>query len=276
MFPFKLERPLAVLDIEATGISPRADRIVELAVIRLDPDGTETSRTWLLNPTVPIPVETTAIHGITDEVVKECPTFAQAAREVLAFLGRSDLAGFNLARYDIPMLCEEFARAGVAFDPDDRRVLDAQRIFHQKEPRDLSAALAFYCQRDHVDAHGAEADARATLEVLIGQFRKYPDLPRDLETLDRQFNARDPFSADRAGRLRWVEGELVVNFGRKRGQKLRDLAQSEPSFLKWMVRSDFPMDTRQIVEGVLNGVYPQPPQVRANAVAATAAVPEAE
>ena len=134
MFPIKLERPLAILDIEATGISPRADRIVELAILRIDPDGAEQLRTWLVNPTIPIPVETTAIHGITDDVVKNCPTFAQIAGEVRGFLGDSDLGGFNIGRFDVPMLCEEFLRAGVSFEADSRRVLDAQRIFHTREP----------------------------------------------------------------------------------------------------------------------------------------------
>jgi DNA polymerase-3 subunit epsilon len=258
--PVELDRPLAVFDIESTGISPRADRIIELAVIRIEPDGRETRRTWLVNPTVPIPVETIAIHGITNAAVKDCPTFAQVAADVRDFLAGSDLAGFNLLRFDLPMLCEEFQRAGIAFNPDERRVLDAQRIFHQKEPRDLTAALAFYCGRDHVDAHGAEADAQATLDVIAGQFRRYPDLPRDVEILDRQFNARDPFNADRTGRLRWVDGEVTVNFGRKKGQRLRDLVRDDPGFLKWMLRGDFPLDTRAIVEAAMNGSYPAPPQ----------------
>ena len=205
-FPIKLDRPLAIFDIESTGTSPRADRIIELAVIRIDPDGSETSRNWLVNPTIPIPVETTAVHGITDDIVKDCPTFAQIAHEVDAFIKGCDLGGYNVIRFDIPMLGEEFLRAGLDLKVDDRRVLDAQRIYHQREPRDLAAALSFFCGREHTDAHGAEADAQATLDVIKGQFRRYDDLPRDMETLDRQFNATDPFNADRSGRLRWVDG----------------------------------------------------------------------
>lgn len=262
MFPVKLDRPLAILDIEATGISPRADRLIELAILRIDPDGAEQARTWLVNPTVPIPVETTAIHGITDDVVRACPTFAQVAEAIKAFIGPSDLGGFNILRFDVPMLCEEFLRAGVAFDAESRRVLDAQRIFHLREPRDLTAALAFYCGRPHTDAHGAEADVRATRDVILGEFRRYADLPTDMETLDRTFNARDPFNADRSGRLRWVDGELTVNFGKKKGSRLRDLVRDDPGFLKWIAKNDFPLDTRRIVEQVLNGVFPEPPRLK--------------
>jgi DNA polymerase-3 subunit epsilon len=259
-FPLLLDRPLAVLDIEATGVSPRADRIIELAVIRLEPDGRETARCWLVNPAVPIPLESTAVHGITDEHVRDCPPFAAVAEAVAAFLAGCDLAGFNVLRFDIPMLAEEFMRAGMSFDLDNRRVLDAQRIFHAREPRDLSAALRFYCGQEHVDAHGAEADARATLAVIRGQFRKYADLPRDMEALDREFNALDPFNVDRGGRLRWVDGEMTINFGKKKGERVRDLLAKDPAFLKWMVRSDFPLDTRRLIQDALDGVFPSPPR----------------
>jgi DNA polymerase-3 subunit epsilon len=265
MFPIPLERPLCIFDIESTGISPRADRIIELAMIRVDPDGTETTRDWLINPGMPIPVESTAIHGITDEIVRDCPTFAAIAADVRAFIGDSDWGGFNVARFDIPMLVEEFARAGVGFDAESRRILDAQRIFHTREPRDLSAALAFYCGRSHTDAHGAIADTRATLDVIRGQFARYSDLPHDLETLDRQLNPRDPFNVDRSGRLRWVEGEVTINFGKKKGARLRDLVRDDPSFVKWIIRSDFPLDTRTIAEQALKDVYPEPPRLTAPA-----------
>ena len=265
MFPIKLDRPLIVFDIEATGTSARADRIIELAAIRIDPDGTETSGYWLLNPGVPIPIETTAIHGITDEIVRSCPTFKEKALEILTFFGEADFAGFNAGRFDIPMLAEEFSRAGIPFDADRRRLLDAQRIFHTKEPRDLSAALRFYCGHEHADAHGAEADVRATLDVIRGQFKRYDDLPRDMETLDRTFNPLDPFNADRSGRLRWVDGELVINFGKKKGAKLKDLAGEDAGFLKWIIKNDFPQDTRQICENALKGVFPQPPRLKSAA-----------
>jgi len=266
MFPIRLDRSLIVFDIEATGTSARADRIIELAAIRIEPDGTECNGYWLLNPGVPIPVETTAIHGITDEIVRDQPTFKDKALEILTFFGESDLAGFNAGRFDIPMLAEEFTRAGITFEADRRRLLDAQRIFHTREPRDLSAALKFYCDRPHVDAHGAEADVRATLDVLLGQFKRYADLPQDMETLDRTFNPIDPFNADRSGRIRWVEGELVVNFSKKKGSKLKDLAKEDPGFLKWIVKNDFPQDTRALCDNALKGIYPAPPRLKSDPV----------
>ena len=267
MFPITLDRPLCFLDIEATGVTPRADRIIELAIVKLAPDGSETAKEWLLNPEVPIPIETVAIHGITDAVVKNCPRFADVATEIRAFIGDADLGGFNLTRFDIPMLCEEFARAGVAFEAESRRILDAQKIFHAREPRNLAAALAFYCGREHTDAHGAEADTRATIDVVIGQLKRYPDLPTDMEALDRLFNPRDPFNADRAGRFRWIDGRLTINFGKKKGTLVEDLMKNDPGFLKWIARSDFPLETRAIAENAIKGILPEPPRPRAAATA---------
>lgn len=259
-----LYRPLAVFDIEATGLNIRTDRIVELSIIRVSADWTEETRTWLLNPTIPIPLESTAIHGITDADVADCPTFLDVVDEIDTFLADCDLAGFNLIHFDIPMLQEEFLRCGRELDVDSRRVLDAQRIYHAMEPRDLSAALKFFCGREHMDAHGAEADARATLDVIKGEFEKYSeaveDFPSDMEAVDRRFNARDPLNADRAGRIRWINGELCVNFGKKKGTPLRQLHDEDPGFLKWMVKSDFPFDTRQLAADALEGRYPSPPR----------------
>ena len=258
----KLDRPLAVFDIEATGLSPRTDRIIELSVIRIEPNGRESTCTWLLNPCVPIPIESTAIHGITDEDVRDCPTFLDVVDEVDAFLADCDLAGYNLIHFDIPILEEEYLRCGRDLRAASRRILDAQRIYHMKEPRDLTAALKFFCGRDlGEDAHGAEADARATLEVIEGEFRKYDDLPVTMEALDKEFNPKDPSFVDRAGRLAWRDGEVVVNFGKKKGAKIRDLAADKDgrTFLKWMIKSDFPTDTRKICEDALKGVFPEQP-----------------
>ena len=262
MFPIKLDRPLIVFDIEATGISPRADRIIELAAIRIEPDGSQHKGYWLLNPGVPIPVESIAIHGITDEIVSSCPTFKEKSLEILTFFGEADLSGFNAGRFDIPMLSEEFKRADIHFDPERRRLLDAQRIFHTREPRNLSAALNFYCDKEHTDAHGAEADVQATLDVLLGQFEKYQDLPRDMDALDKLLNPLDPFNTDRSGRLRWVDGEVTINFGRKKGEKLKELVKTDPGFIKWIIKNDFPQDTRKICEDALEGKFPDPPVIK--------------
>ena len=260
MLKLRLDRPLVVFDIESTGISPRRDRIIELAAVRVSPDGAEESRCWLLNPTVPIPPETTAIHGITDEIVKDCPTFADKAEEIFGFFRDCDLSGFNADRFDIPCIEEEFARVGLNFGASQRRHVDVQRIYHRREPRDLTAAVRFYLGRDHEGAHGAEADARATLAVLEAQLEKYGDLPRSVAEMDEYLVPHDPLNADRMGLLRWKNGDLTVNFGKKKGESLSRLLVDEPNFLRWIVKGDFDTEVRMIVRDLLeNGRLPPAP-----------------
>lgn len=257
----KLTRPLVVFDIESTGVSPRKDRIIELAAIKLMPNGEEISKCWLMNPSVPIPPETTAIHGISDEIVKDCPTFADKADEIFEFFKDCDLSGFNADRFDIPCLEEEFARVGKAFAPSARKHVDVQRIYHKKEPRDLSAAVKFYLGRNHEGAHGAEADTRATLEVLKAQMLKYSDLPSTVDEMDEYLVPHDPLNADRAGTLRWKNGELTINFGKKKGESLKKLLLNEPNYLKWIMKGDFDTEVRMIIKDLLdNGRLPPPPQ----------------
>lgn len=249
-----LDRPLAVFDIESTGLNPRTDRIIELAVIRVSPDASAAreTKTWLLNPTVPIPVETTAIHGITDEMVASAPTFADRAEEILTFFDGCDLAGFGLSKLDIPILEEEFARCGMRFNSTGRRMFDALRIYHKREPRDLQAALRFFCGEEPTDAHGAEVDAFSALRVLEGEFAKYPDLPRAPDELDAYLNERDPSFVDREGRFRTgQDGELLVNFGRRKGERLRDIAAKDPSWLTWICHGDFPSDAKKVARDAL-------------------------
>lgn len=261
MSNLKLTRPLVVFDIESTGVSPRKDRIIELAAIKLMPDGEEISKCWLMNPTVPIPPETTAIHGISDEIVKDCPTFADKAKEIFEFFRDCDLSGFNADRFDIPCLEEEFARVGMAFAPSARKHVDVQRIYHKKEPRDLSAAVRFYLGRNHDGAHGAEADTRATLEVLKAQMAKYADLPQTVDEMDEYLVPHDPLNADRAGTLRWKDGELTINFGKKKGESLKKLLLNEPNYLKWILKGDFDTEVRMIIKDLLdNGRLPPAPQ----------------
>lgn len=256
----KLVRPLVVFDIESTGVSPRKDRIIELAAIKLMPDGEEISKCWLMNPGVPIPLETTAIHGISDEIVKDCPTFADKAEEIFEFFRGCDLSGFNADRFDIPCLEEEFARVGMAFAPSARKHVDVQRIYHKKEPRDLSAAVRFYLGRNHDGAHGAEADTRATLEVLKAQMAKYSDLPATVDEMDEYLVPHDPMNADRAGTLRWKDGELTINFGKKKGESLKKLLLNEPNYLKWILKGDFDTEVRMIIKDLLdNGRLPPAP-----------------
>ena len=257
----ELDRPLVVFDIESTGLSPRRDRIVELAAVKVCVDGTEEEKCWLLNPTVPIPAETTAIHGISDDMVKDCPTFADRAAEIFEFFRECDLSGFNIDRFDVMCLEEEFARCGMNFNSAGRRHVDVQRIYHKMEPRDLSAAVRRYCGRSHDGAHGAEADTRAALDVLKAQLAEYQSLPRTVAELDEYLVPHDPMNADRSGMLRWRDGDLIVNFGKKKGSSLRKLLVNEPGFLKWMIKGDFDTDTRMIVRDLLeNGRLPPAPK----------------
>ena len=259
-FPLTLTRPLVVFDIESTGISPRKDRIIELAAVKVYPDGSEEEKCWLLNPTVHIPEETTAIHGISDEDVKDCPTFLEKSKEIFTFFDGCDLSGFNADRFDIPCLEEEFARCAMNFAAGRRKHVDVQRIYHRKEPRDLSAAVQFYCNRSHDGAHGAEADTRATLEVLKAQLAKYEDLPKTVDALDEFLVPHDPLNADRGGLFRWKDGEWTINFGKKRGESLKRIMLNEPNFLKWMIKGDFDTDARMIAADALEGRLPPPPE----------------
>jgi DNA polymerase-3 subunit epsilon len=255
-----LERPLAVFDIESTGTNRKTDRIIDLAIVKILPDGKTEAHEFRVNPGMPIPAEATAIHGITDADVKDCPPFKEIAGQVIAVLKDCDFGGYNIGGFDVPMLCEEFARAGVPFDTENRRIVDAQRIFHKKVPRDLAAALSYYCGELHLNAHSAMADVQATIRVLEGQMERYRDLPHDVEGLDAFCNPRDPKWVDRTGKFKWENREVVVNFGRKQGAKLRDIVLNEPSFLQWLLKSDFPRDTQEIVQNALKGKYPEPPR----------------
>lgn len=259
----ELSRPLIVFDLETTGLVAGSDRIIELAAVKVMPDGEEISKCWLLNPCVPIPPETSEIHGITDEIVKDCPSFNEKAAEIFEFFEDCDLAGFNSDRFDIPCLAAEFERAG--FDLGAARVnhIDVQRIYHKMEPRDLAAAVRFYCNRDHTGAHGAEADAQATLDVLKAQLERYGSLPKTAAEMDEFLCPRDPLNADRNGLVRWSEKKhaWTINFGQKKGQTLRELFTHEKNYLRWIVKGNFDADVRAICRELLDkGRLPPPPK----------------
>jgi len=255
----RLDKPLVVFDIEATGLNKRTDRIVAIALVRYEPIGTSEQASYLLNPGIPIPEEVTAIHGIADADVQGAPSFAEMAETLADHFAGADLAGYNVLGFDIQMLMEEFARANRPFSLEGRRVLDAQRIFFRNEPRDLSAALRYYCGDNHVNSHDALGDVLATIRVLDGQFRKYAELPTDMPALHDYCDPRDPSWVDRAGRLKWSRGEIVFNFGKFQGQALRNAVARDPNFITWLLRSDFPEDTKQIVRDAVAGKYPAPP-----------------
>lgn len=251
-----LERPLVVFDTETTGVNARNDRIIEIACVKVRPDGCREEFVRRVHPGIPIPPESTAIHGIRDADVAGLPPFRAVASELAGFLEGCDLAGYNMTGFDLPVLRVEFLRAGVPFEISSRRLVDAQRIFFSREPRHLSAAARFYCQLEHEGAHGALADAEMTLRVLAGQLERYPELPRSVSELHELFCAGLDQDLDPEGRFRLVRGEPTVNFGRNRGRRLRDISREEPSFLRWILKGDFSEPVKEIAR---NYLPPEPP-----------------
>jgi DNA polymerase III subunit epsilon len=251
-----LKKPLAFFDLETTGINVVRDRIVEISIVKALPNGELDIRTHRVNPEMPIPLESSMIHGIYEEDIKDCPTFKGIAKSIATFLEGCDLAGFNSNRFDIPLLIEEFLRVGVDFDVKGRRLVDAQRIFHLMEPRSLSAAYKFYCGKDLTDAHSAEADAMATYEVLNAQVVRYAGvkvkddkgkevvpIQNDIEILHNLTATR---SVDFAGRMVYNDkGEEVFNFGKHSGKRVFDVLKQEPFYYDWMLKGDFSLDTKR-------------------------------
>ncbi|MFL5729329.1 MAG: exonuclease domain-containing protein [Cytophagaceae bacterium] len=254
--PLNLKKPIAFFDLETTGTNITSDRIVELSILKVQPGGQQEIKTMRINPTVPIPVESSLIHGIYDEDVKDMPTFKSVARKLGEFLEGCDLGGFNIIRFDVPVLVEEFLRAEVDFDVSNRRLIDAQKIYHMMEPRNLSAAYKFYCGKELIGAHGAEADTLATFEVLKAQVNKYQNvsvkdssgkeflpIKNDMEALHQLTLSQQ---ADLAGRILFNEkGEEIFNFGKYKGQKVIDILQKDPSYYDWMMKGDFALNTKK-------------------------------
>jgi DNA polymerase-3 subunit epsilon len=241
-----LDRPLAVFDLETTGVNITKDRIVEIAIIRIDPDGTETSYCRRVNPGLPIPKEISAIIGITDNDVMNEPKFEKIAHEVVDFIGNSDLAGYNSNKFDIPVLAEELMRIGSDFDISQRRFIDVQNIFHRMEQRTLSAAYQFYCNKNLDNAHSALYDTKATLDVLLAQLERYESITNDVSFL-ADFSKGSSFNLlDFAGRLALNENnEAVYNFGKHKGKTVKEVMTIEPGYYGWMLDADFPLYTKQ-------------------------------
>lgn len=241
----QLKRPLVFFDIESTGLSPEKDRIVEISLIKVYPDGHEEVRTRRINPERHIPEESTAVHGITDDDVRDCPTFRQVAKSLASMIQGCDIAGYNSNRFDVPLLGEEFIRAGVEVDFSRCRFIDVQTIFHKMERRTLEAAYKFYCKKDLTEAHSAEADTRATLEVLKAQLDRYPeDLQNDVEFLS-SFTTQQR-NLDLAGRFVYNEkDEVVINFGKHKGTPVAEVLKKEPGYYDWVMKADFSEDTKQ-------------------------------
>jgi DNA polymerase-3 subunit epsilon len=246
----QLSRPLAFIDLETTGVNISLDRIVEIAIVKISPDGTQQVKRKLINPLMPIPASSSAVHGITDEMVKDAPSFKQVANEVKQFIDNCDLGGYNSNRFDIPMLIEEFLRAGLEFNIDGRKLVDVQKVFHMMEQRTLSAAYKFYCQKTLDGAHSAEVDATATWEVLEAQVEKYPQIGNTVESIVK-FTGEDDI-VDFARRFVKENGVEVFNFGKHKGKPVTQVLKEEPQYYDWMMKGDFPMNTKQKLTEILN------------------------
>jgi len=244
-----LKKPLVILDLETTGVSIAYDRIVEFSALKVSPDGAEEWLTLRINPGIPISPEATRVHGITDADVANEPHFKDVARRVASFIEGCDLAGFNSMKFDIPILCEEFLRVNVDFNPARHRYVDVQVIFHKKEQRTLGAAYKFYCQMELENAHSAKADTAATYEILKAQLDRYSDLENDIEKLS-SFSAYNN-NADLAGRIVFNEqGTEVFNFGKHKGKTVEQVFREEPSYYSWMMNGDFPLNTKQVITAI--------------------------
>jgi DNA polymerase-3 subunit epsilon len=256
MHSLKLKKPLAFFDLETTGTNVVTDRIVEICIAKAMPNGQLNTKTWRINPTVPIPLETSLIHGIYDDDIKDAPTFKEVARPIHQFLEGADLAGFNIIRFDVPMIVEEFLRVNIEFNHSNRKMVDAQKIFHLMEPRSLTAAYRFYCGKELIGAHSAEVDTLATFEVLCAQIQKYEgvvikdDKGKEFQPVKNDVQALHDLTAtkmvDLAGRMIFNEkGEEIFNFGKHKDRLVTEVLEKEPAFYDWMMKDDFPLDTKR-------------------------------
>ena len=253
----KIQNTLVSLDIESTGVWVEKDKIIEIALVKFTPDGKKETCCKRINPGIAIPKIVTDLTGISDQDVKDAPAFGEVANEILSFIGSSDLAGFNVERFDLPLLEREFADAGIRFTWEERKVYDAQKIFHLNEKRDLSAAFQFYCGKELIGAHGALADSEAVYEILEKQVCKYGEGQEDISVLDKfEYSSHMEFyDADK--KFGWWNGKLYPMFGKYRRQiSVDDLVKKDPGYLKWLLASDFKDDVKELVKAVLKGECP--------------------
>lgn len=244
-----LTKPIVFFDLETTGVNIAKDRIVEISILKVYPNGNKESKTWLVNPEIEIPEEVVAIHGITNEKVVTEPTFKELAKEISQLIEGSDLAGFNSNRFDIPLLAEEMLRAGIDFDMKNRVAVDVQVIFHKKEQRTLSAAYNFYCNENLDDAHSAEADTKATYEILKAQLDKYDDLENDINFLNK-FSSHKK-RADFAGFIMYDDNdEEIFTFGKYKGQKVAEILEKDKGYYSWIQKADFPLYTKKVLTAI--------------------------
>ncbi|WP_185860812.1 3'-5' exonuclease [Blattabacterium cuenoti] len=245
----KLHRPICFFDIEATGINIGKDRIIEISILKIFPNGNQEDKTWLICPIIPIPPQSTAIHGIKDEDVAGKPKFKDVASYILKMIENTDLAGYNSNRFDIPILVEEMLRAGISFDIKKYKTIDVQVIFHKMEPRTLSAAYKYYCNKNLMKAHSSKADTLATYEILLAQLEKYENLKKDVKNLNQFSHQKN--TADLAGFVKIDEkGNEIFNFGKYKGEKVFEIFEKDPNYYGWIQNSDFPLYTKKILTGI--------------------------
>jgi len=249
-----LTKPLAFFDLESTGVNVAKDRIVEISILKVMPNGDQETYTKRMNPEIPIPVEASEIHGIYDLDVMNEKTLKDLAPEIIAFFGDADLAGYNSNRFDVPMLVEEFLRVEENFDMSDRKLVDVQSVFFKKEQRTLSAALQFYCQKELENAHSAEADTKATYDILIAQLDRYEDIENNVDFLS-EYSQMGGKNADFAGRFIFnADGDACFNFGKHKGKTIEEVLRREPSYYAWMMNGDFPRYTKKVLQEVKNNM----------------------
>ena len=247
----KLKRPIVFFDLETTGIDPYNDRVIQIGAIKYFPDGAKIEYNQLINPNIPIPKESMEIHKITDEMVKYKPLIGDIAHELSKLFHNSDLGGFNIKYFDIPMLQNEFQRIGLSLDLDNIKIVDAMTIFKLKEPRTLSIAYEKYCGQKLENAHDAMTDIRASIEVLEGQIKFYNDIPNTVEEIHAYCFPIDPNAYDTENKLRYIENELSINFGKNKGRALKELAQKDPSYLRWILNGNFSEKVKKAIKEVL-------------------------
>lgn len=245
----KLHKPLCIFDLETTGTNVSKDRIVEICILKVNPDASRESKTWLVNPEMPIPEGASLVHGIYDKDVENAPTFKEIAPKIMEMLAGADLGGFNSNRFDVPLLAEELLRAGVDFDLSKIKLIDAQVIFHKMEPRNLSAAYQFYCNKNLENAHSAEADTLATFEILDAQVGRYDELPNEINALS-EFSYHNKF-ADLAGFIAFDdEGQEIFTFGKYKGERVKVVFQKDIGYFGWIQNADFPLYTKKVLTGI--------------------------
>src|SRR5690625_1967706 len=253
MIQLKLKNPIVFFDLETTGLKIGKDKIVEIAILKINPNQSREEYYTRINPGMPIPKESSEIHGITDEDVKDCPTFREIAHKIKDFIGTSDLAGFNSNRFDIPFLVEEFYQNGIEVDFKKRKMIDVQQIFHKKEKRTLEAAYQFYCNKTLDNAHNALVDTVATYEVLLGQLDKYDDLENDMEFLHQLSNDSKLVDYNRAFVYN-DNDQIVFNFGKHKNKTVESVLKKEPQYYDWMMQADFPQDTKKELQKIYNQI----------------------